>query len=47
MVYLVPGGFPGPGNHSAVAIKSNRFTVRFIGGKRISINKQEIYIKML
>lgn len=40
-VYLVPGGFPSPGSHSAVALKSNNPTVRFFGGKSIAVNKRK------
>jgi len=40
-VYLVPGGFPCPGSHSMVALKSNNPTVRFSGRKSIAVNKRE------
>lgn len=35
-VYLVSGGFPCPGSHSTVALKSNISTVRFFGGESIA-----------
>lgn len=40
-IYLLSGGFPFPGSHSTVALKSNNPTVRFFGGARIAKDKNK------